>query len=285
MENFHNEKDEFYNESVVMKHKERESCKRGVGDNESEEGVSTGSRCCTVNSSSSFVVSTLVGGASSCGKDCRTNCRSSNSNQTSKNSSGDSGSRTSKHSNVDKIRLRLSAIKQLDMRLQILEEDTKNFREAFLKAIDERNELMNEIGRIFQTMHQCLRNKKTEGKPLECARTPLILEEEDTKNLKEALSGAMDEREELMNEIWKIFQIIHQCLRNQTAVGNSLECDLILSGNEDNATGSGLPQVLQQGASPLLITRVLKINAFTLQHLSGVTQGCSNGSHGLNAIP
>ncbi|MCL7024796.1 hypothetical protein MKW94_030569 [Papaver nudicaule] len=99
--------------------------------------------------------------------------------------------------------------------------------------------------------------KKCEKLEFQLGEIEKLLEilEEDNHVMSKALFVGVEERSELVNEVYGLFQVIQQRIRDhQTADEKSLQGS-VTSFNEDARTAIGLPQVLLQDANPSLVTR------------------------------
>ncbi|RZC61943.1 hypothetical protein C5167_023695 [Papaver somniferum] len=89
--------------------------------------------------------------------------------------------------------------------------------------------------------------------------------EEDNYNMRKAFFAGVEERSELVSEVYRLFQVIQQRIRDhQTTDEKSLPGSLT-SFSEDESTATGLPQVLLQATNPSLVTRVRKANIPAIQ--------------------
>ncbi|XP_015870325.2 uncharacterized protein LOC107407545 [Ziziphus jujuba] len=91
--------------------------------------------------------------------------------------------------------------------------------------------------------------------------------EEETKTMKETLFASMEERNSLMNEIYRQFQQLHGFLfsANLLIGENSADRNSTVYGPKDVRVGTSLSEILKPQPNPSLVTRDLRANILTVE--------------------
>ncbi|XP_043722505.1 uncharacterized protein LOC122669729 [Telopea speciosissima] len=183
MENFDTEVNDSAHELNVMREEGRGVYRRSIDDGDAGEGVGSGFNA--IDSSPVFLFGNLLNDLSLCEKEMEGDFGVSNPIQ-----SGDivevGCSKSVAHGDFtnSKSQLRHSKVKQLQRRLQILEEDTEATKNEFFACVDECNQLLNEVTQKFYTVHQYLRSPMI-GE--ECVEGALILGTDKGKTMRTGL--------------------------------------------------------------------------------------------------
>uniref|UniRef100_A0A2N9J5D6 Uncharacterized protein n=1 Tax=Fagus sylvatica TaxID=28930 RepID=A0A2N9J5D6_FAGSY len=91
--------------------------------------------------------------------------------------------------------------------------------------------------------------------------------EEETKTMKQDILRALEERRNLVNDIYEQFQIIHShlCLRNQVMRETCYDDTLIANSPKDGRIGTGLSEIFGQEPNLSLVTRDLTASMLAFQ--------------------